>query len=146
MTKKTKKRREKPLARWTGEDFLREAARINGVKATTVDRDSDTHLCIAMLLIAARDGARLGRIVDVLGVKRARVHGLFRNFQRGGIFTSRGKVRHGGWGDPDAGAHALILDAMVGGGLLERVTDPKAAEEAAGEPDPSPETTSGGES
>lgn len=108
-----KRKTPKKLSAWKAADFRREAARVNRSKV-----GSDETLCGAVLLAAARDGARITKVAKALDVKPDAIRWMFDNYRRSGVFTSRGQVR-ADWSGENGGI-SYCVDVAVGMGLLER--------------------------
>lgn len=110
----------KPIAEWTGSDFIQESMRLNGTAQREETDSSDETACLAVLLVALREGPAVSRIASVLkGTGRARLEWFCANYKRGGVFVGR-KVALDRNKRGEVDGHSLVLASCVGLGYLER--------------------------
>lgn len=110
----------KPIAEWAGSDFIQEAMRLNGTARKETEDSSDETVCLAVLLVALREGPAVSRIARVLkGTGRARLEWFCGNYKRGGVFVGK-KIALDRNKQGEVDGHSLILAGCVGLGYLER--------------------------
>lgn len=110
----------------TRDEMIAEVEQLNGAQYDPTDKTSQA---ILFLIASIECGTNYQKIQQVTGLPMLTCR-HFARFARGmepgtskqPLWRGR-KIDHGGWDDPETGGIAILMDAMVLSGLMERTLD-----------------------